>query len=161
MGIPYSKQINAAFESVTPLVAAAYETLSTVKDISLLLLALEICSTIFLAIILVGIIALLFTVNPDLEKERKALVTPAMKWIASWMVKASGERKSIFGSLVSFFMLIALSVGSYVYYRRKMEDKALEEEMAGNDPDRDKDEDLDAMKKGKDVDALKEGKSKQ
>ena len=92
MGIPYSKQINAAFTElsdaytqVTPLVAAAYEVLETTKNISLLLLALSIFSTITLSITLIVSIGILISVNPDLESERRELVTPVVRWTLGWV----------------------------------------------------------------------------
>ncbi|KAL9090730.1 MAG: hypothetical protein Q9165_005218 [Trypethelium subeluteriae] len=85
MGIPYSREINAAFEQVTPLVAAAYEVLSTIKNIAILLSAIQILTVILLTLILVSLLGLLYTLNPDLEKERKQLVTPVMQWLAGWI----------------------------------------------------------------------------
>ncbi|KAH7384338.1 hypothetical protein DE146DRAFT_223176 [Phaeosphaeria sp. MPI-PUGE-AT-0046c] len=82
MGIPYSRQINAAFEQVTPLVAAGYKVLRTTRDISILLAVIQVLTVFFLFLILVGLIALLYCVNPDLEDERRNLVTPALKTIA-------------------------------------------------------------------------------
>jgi hypothetical protein len=81
MGIPYSKQINQAFDQVTPLVAEGFKVLEKTKNIAVLLLWLEILSTTILALLLVFLIALLITVNPDLEEERRTIVTPVVKWI--------------------------------------------------------------------------------
>ncbi|KAL9069020.1 MAG: hypothetical protein Q9157_006310, partial [Trypethelium eluteriae] len=77
--------INAAFEQVTPLVAAAYEVLSTIKNIAILLAAIQILTVVLLTLILVSLLGLLYTLNPDLETERKQLVTPVMRWLAGWI----------------------------------------------------------------------------
>jgi hypothetical protein len=67
MGIPYSRQINAAFEQVTPLVAAGFKVLRTTRDISILLAVIQVLTVVLLGLILVGLVALLYCVNPDLE----------------------------------------------------------------------------------------------
>ena len=67
MGIPYSREINAAFEQVTPLVAAGYKVLRTTKNISIILAIIQVLTVLFLGLILLALIALLYTVNPDLE----------------------------------------------------------------------------------------------
>lgn len=67
MGIPYSREINAAFEQVTPLVAAGYKVLRTTKNISIILAIIQVLTVIFLGLILLALAALLYTVNPDLE----------------------------------------------------------------------------------------------
>jgi hypothetical protein len=67
MGIPYSRQINAAFEQVTPLVAAGYKVLRTTRDISILLAIIQVLTVLLLFLILLGLVALLYCVNPDLE----------------------------------------------------------------------------------------------
>lgn len=82
MGIPYSKQINLAFDQVTPLVAAGFKVLQTTKDITFLLAAIQLLTVIFLGFILITLLALIITVSPDLEHERQALVTPVVRWLA-------------------------------------------------------------------------------
>jgi ABC-type polysaccharide/polyol phosphate export permease len=67
MGIPYSRQINAAFEQVTPLVAAGYKVLSTTRDISILLAIIQVLTVLLLGLILLVLVALMYCVNPDLE----------------------------------------------------------------------------------------------
>lgn len=67
MGIPYSRQINAAFEQVTPLVAAGFTVLRTTRDISILLAIIQVLTVLFLALIFFTLILLLYCVNPDLE----------------------------------------------------------------------------------------------
>lgn len=67
MGLPYSRQINAAFEEVTPLVAAGFKVLRTTRNISILLAVIQVLTVFFLFLILLGLIALLYCVNPDLE----------------------------------------------------------------------------------------------
>jgi hypothetical protein len=67
MGIPYSRQINAAFEQVTPLVAAGFKVLQTTRDISIILAVIQVLTVVFLFLILLALFALLYTVNPDLQ----------------------------------------------------------------------------------------------
>jgi len=67
MGIPYSRQINAAFEQVTPLVAAGFKVLQTTRDISILLAVIQVLTVLFLFLILLALIGVLYCVNPDLE----------------------------------------------------------------------------------------------
>lgn len=86
MGIPYSKEINIAFAQVTPLVAAGFEVLQTTKNISILLAAVQILTTILLSFILLALVALICVVNPDLARERDALVTPVVRWLAGWVL---------------------------------------------------------------------------
>jgi hypothetical protein len=85
MGIPYSKEINAAFEEVTPFVAAGFDVLKTTKNIAILLACIQVLTAVLLSLILFALLGLLFTINPDLEKERQQLVTPVMHWLASWV----------------------------------------------------------------------------
>jgi hypothetical protein len=86
MGVPYSKEINAALSQVQPLVAAGFVVLRTTKNISILLMILQILTVLLLCLILVAAFALILSVNPDLSAERKALVTPVMKWVAAWLM---------------------------------------------------------------------------
>lgn len=86
MGIPYSKQINNAFDEVTPLVAAGFRVLRTSRNISILLAAIQVVNTLLLSLAVIGVLALLITVNPDLDDERRTVVTPAVKWCAAWLV---------------------------------------------------------------------------
>ena len=83
MGIPYSKQINLAFDQVTPLVAAGFEVLQTTKNITFLLAAIQVLTAVFLGLILITLLALIITVSPDLEYERQVLVTPVVRWLAA------------------------------------------------------------------------------
>jgi hypothetical protein len=87
MGLPYSKQIHLAFDQVTPLVAAGFEVLQTTKNITFLLAAIQVLTTIFLGLILITLLALIITVSPDLEYERQAIVTPMMKWLADSVIQ--------------------------------------------------------------------------
>jgi hypothetical protein len=52
MGLPYSRQINAAFEEVTPLVAAGFKVLRTTRNISILLAIIQVLTVFFLFLIL-------------------------------------------------------------------------------------------------------------
>jgi fumarate reductase subunit D len=53
----------------------------TTKNIFILLAAIQTIKVVILALILLAVFALLITMNPDLEDERAAVVTPAIKWI--------------------------------------------------------------------------------
>ncbi|ORY55136.1 uncharacterized protein BCR38DRAFT_380561 [Pseudomassariella vexata] len=103
MGIPYSKEINHAFDQVTPLVAAGFEVLQTTKNIAILLACVQVFTTIILGLILVALMGVIFTVNPDLDYERQQLVTPMMQWLASWIFK--------YGRIASWFLRVFLVVG--------------------------------------------------
>jgi hypothetical protein len=92
MGIPYSKQINIAFDHVAPLVAAGFVVLQTTRNITYLLAAIQVLTALFLFFILVTLLALIITVNPELEYEREVLVTPVVReivefgrWYAWWV----------------------------------------------------------------------------
>lgn len=156
MGIPYSRQINAAFDQVTPLVASAYEVLQTTKNISLLLAAIQILTVIFLALILVVLLGVAYSVNPDLDRERKVLVTPALRWLAGRVER--GVRSRLWWGLGAL-VVVGLWVGFYVSKVTKPGDE---------------DEDEDVLPpiespvgspatgpEGKDVQELKKGKSTQ
>lgn len=149
MGIPYSKQINAAFDQVTPLVASAFEVLQTTKNIAILLAVIQVCTVILLLLILLALIGLLFTMNPDLETERRILVTPAMQWLANWIIKASEKRKSFIRGLWLVLAIVGFAVWVGICYVRKVEEV---EEDASKD---------DSGKKGEDIDAIKKGDTKQ
>ncbi|OAP61665.1 hypothetical protein AYL99_03868 [Fonsecaea erecta] len=95
MGLPYSKEIHSAFDQVTPLVAAGFEVLQTTKDIAILLAIIQVVTVITLILILLALLALLLTVNPDLAREREQLVTPAMRWLASWVFKYGAPAKTL------------------------------------------------------------------
>ena len=114
MGIPYSKQIHAAFDQVTPLVAAGFEVLQTTKNISILLAAIQVVTVLILGLILLTLIALLISVNPDLEAERTAIVTPVVRWCACWAMPACQARGRVMISAI--VLLVVVFVGSWVWY---------------------------------------------
>jgi len=114
MGIPYSKQIHAAFDQVTPLVAAGFEVLQTTKNISILLAAIQVVTVLILGLILLTLIALLISVNPDLEAERTAIVTPVVRWCACWAMPACEARGRVMISAI--VLLVVVFVGSWVWY---------------------------------------------
>jgi len=100
MGIPYSREINNAFDQVTPLVAAGFKVLKTTKNVSILLAVIQVLTCVFLALILAVLIGLVYCVNPDLEKERHQLVTPVFKRLAQ--VTFLGIVEGIAAALVGF-----------------------------------------------------------
>jgi hypothetical protein len=79
MGIPYSRQINAAFDQVTPLVEEGFIVLQKTKNISLLLAVIQVLTVLFLGLILIALLAVLVSINPGLEEERDLLVTPVLR----------------------------------------------------------------------------------
>ena len=133
MGIPYSKQINAAFDQVTPLVSAGFEVLQTTKNISILLAAIQVVTVIILAAILLTLLALLISVNPDLEAERAAIVTPVVKWCACWaMPKCEARGRVLVSGIV---LLLVVFVGSWVWFSvvTDVKDVAAEEAVDGGE----------------------------
>jgi len=87
MGIPYSKQINLAFDQVTPLVAHGFNVLQTTRNITYILAAIQILTAVFLGLILITLLGLIITVSPDLEEERRTLVTPLVRYLANSAVQ--------------------------------------------------------------------------
>jgi hypothetical protein len=83
MGVPFSQEVRNAVDHAADLKSAAIYFTRTAVDIAADLKFVVICFTIIHAIslgfILLAVIALLITVNPDLVEERKALVTPVLK----------------------------------------------------------------------------------
>ena len=88
MGIPYSREINAAFEQVTPLVAAGFKVLKTTKNISILLAVIQVLTVIFLAMILMVLLGIAYAVNPDLEVD----IVLAHDHQSSWKLTSSTAR---------------------------------------------------------------------
>ena len=153
MGIPYSREINHAFKElnkaygkVTPLVAAAYEVLETTKNISLLLAGIQVLTVLLLALILLALVGLLITMNPDLEDERTEFVTPIVKWLAGW---ADVGRVGV-GAAMGFALLIAGAAGVVVYttHQRKLRRvERLENGEENEDSDSDEKDEEDEKKK--------------
>lgn len=93
MGIPYSREINAAFEQVTPLVAAGFKVLRTMKDISILLAVIQVLTVLFLAMILFVLVLLLYSVNPDLEV--RFILSSYAPYINSFFRLGGDQRSSV------------------------------------------------------------------
>ncbi|ATZ56698.1 hypothetical protein BCIN_13g05330 [Botrytis cinerea B05.10] len=108
MGIPYSKQIHSAFDQsqimmrrlqteVTPLVAAGYplvasgfEVLKTTKNIAILLAVVQVYTALMLTVIFGVGCMLLVTTNPDLEDERRRMISPTVRAGVEWIEKWGG-----------------------------------------------------------------------
>lgn len=141
MGIPYSKQINYAFDQVTPLVACAFRVLETSRDIAILIALIQALTGLLLVSILLAMLALLITVNPDLESERQAIVTPAMKWLAAWVMHPK-DRKWLEIALLVVLGGLVLGTWAGFYVMRDSElivqggtvDEAVDEVLEGTDP---------------------------
>jgi hypothetical protein len=131
MGIPYSRQINLAFEKVSPLVAEGFQVLQTTKNISILLAAIQVITVVILALILVTMLALLITMNPDLAAERAAIVTPAVKWCACWaMPECEARGRVVMG--VCVMAVVGVAVGwVWVKVVGDVKEVAAEEAVAG------------------------------
>ncbi|KAJ4290466.1 hypothetical protein N0V90_010683 [Kalmusia sp. IMI 367209] len=131
MGIPYSREINAAFEQVTPLVAAGFKVLQTMKDISILLAVIQVLTVFFLALILFVMVLLVYSVNPDLEDERQRLVTPFLQKAASLSVWG------VLKGTISVIGGISLVLGAtWYFYRLDHEEKHDLEQTADEDADK-------------------------
>jgi TctA family transporter len=128
MGIPYSRQIHAAFDQVTPLVAAGFEVLQTTKNISILLAAIQVITVVILALILLAMLGLLITVNPDLHAERTAIVTPVVRWCACWVMPECEARWRL--ALSAFVLFAALFVLGWVCFSVSTDVKEIEAEEA-------------------------------
>ncbi|KAK3722429.1 hypothetical protein LTR37_002421 [Vermiconidia calcicola] len=121
MGIPFSREINAAFEQVTPLVQSAYEVLETTKNIALILMGIQILTVILLSMILLCLIGLLFTLSPELARV-----------------------------LVGVFGIAGFGFLFYIYYMRNVEDATIENQAGGDDENESskKGKDVEAIKRG-------------
>ena len=95
MGALYSREIHAAIDQLTSLVAAV----QTTKNIFIFFAAIQVIKVIILALISLAMLALLVTMNPDLEDERAAVVTPAVKWIVHRLIFF---RSRTLGGMLSF-----------------------------------------------------------
>jgi hypothetical protein len=75
MGVPYSHEIQKASEHIDAIMPTVKIALWTLTFVSIALL-------ILIGVLLLAVIGLLITVNPDLERERRALVTPVLRgWL--------------------------------------------------------------------------------
>ena len=128
MGIPYSRQIHAAFDQVTPLVAAGFDVLQTTKNISILLAAIQVITVVILALILLAMLGLLITMNPDLDAEREAVVTPVVKWCACWVMPECEARWRLAISVC--VLLSVLFVLGWVWYSAATDVKEVAAEEA-------------------------------
>ena len=128
MGIPYSRQIHAAFDQVTPLVAAGFDVLQTTKNISILLAAIQVITVVILALILLAMLGLLITMNPNLDAEREAVVTPVVKWCACWVMPECEARWRLAVSVC--VLLSVLFVLGWVWYSASTDVKEVAAEEA-------------------------------
>lgn len=102
MGIPYSREINSAFQQVTPLVAAGFQVLQTTKNISILLACIQVLTAVYLFLILLALLGLICVVNPELQTERDVLVTPVVRWLAGWVL--------VYGTAVAWTLRVSVVV---------------------------------------------------
>ncbi|CAK3773438.1 hypothetical protein DOTSEDRAFT_114162 [Lecanosticta acicola] len=143
MEIPYSRQINAAFEQVTPLVAEGFEVLRTTRNITLLLAGIQVLTVLLLFLILAAMVMLLVTINPDLERERTTLITPLLKWICSWFMTGSGKRR--YGIIAIMLVLAPAVLYAHWYYYFNQRDAEVPsgkvDQIEGRDTESDENED--------------------
>jgi membrane protein required for beta-lactamase induction len=134
MGLPYSKQINEAFDQVTPLVAEGFKVLETTKNISILLAAVQVITVFLLSLILCVLIALLITTNPDLERERRAFITPLVKWFTDWLTNEDSRR---YLAIIVFMLMLGGLMGAaggfWLMRKSEMEAVTQEAEQSGLD----------------------------
>ncbi|GAB1743692.1 hypothetical protein NU219Hw_g616t1 [Hortaea werneckii] len=140
MGIPYSKEINQAFDQVAPLVAATLDVLQTSKNITYLLAAVQVLNAVLLLTAVIALLGLLITVNPDLADERRALVTPVVKHLASWLMPGSEGRwylRVVAWSIASVW-LVGCTATAY-YAMRENDRKYWDDSATGKHPATDRD----------------------
>lgn len=133
MGIPYSRQINAAFNQVTPLVAEGFVVLQTTKNISLLLAVIQILTVIFLALIFIVLFAIAVTLNPALQQETEDLITPTLRRLLHLYAWLLSYQKTV----ATLFMIISIGVaiGSALglYYTSRDPTLVIEDSEAGDE----------------------------
>lgn len=128
MGIPYSREINAAFDQVTPLVAEGFVVLQTTKNISILLAIIQVLTVLMLGLIFAVSVAILISVNPDLEDERRVLVTPLAKWFIHRVPEVLGRAVYIYA--VGFCFFVVGFAGYAAREKKKREETPLREDAA-------------------------------
>lgn len=74
MGVPYSQEVKTAVDLASDLKGHATIAIYAIVVVSVI-------HTFLLSIFLAAVLGLLITVNPDLAEERKAFVTPVLRWI--------------------------------------------------------------------------------
>jgi hypothetical protein len=122
MGIPYSRQINSAFDQVTPLVAAGFEVLQTTKNVAILAAAIQVLTVIILTLILGVLMALLIAINPDTAEERKEIVTPVVKSLACLLMPECKVRSSVFLAATAILGIVFASVWAFYGYATDVKD---------------------------------------
>ena len=115
MGIPYSKEIDAAFNQVSPLVAQALDALHVTQYITYILATIQVITAILQLVTVLALFALLITINPDLSTERTELVTPILRYLASWMMPGSESRwwLSVLGRMFAVLWLCGCGVAAW------------------------------------------------
>jgi hypothetical protein len=67
-----------------------------------LMAVVQVFTAAILTLILLVLLGLVFTMNPDLEAERDQIVTPVMRWLASWIFA--------YGTIATWFLKVYLVV---------------------------------------------------
>jgi hypothetical protein len=129
MGIPYSKQINLAFDQVTPLVAHGFKVLQTTRNITYLLAAIQVLTVVFLGFILIALVGLIITVNPELVHERQTLVTPVVQYLANSVVEYG---KWLRVGLWTVIIGLLLGTAGGVYVTKEVTEKVGVEDPEGD-----------------------------
>lgn len=126
MGIPYSREINAAFEQVTPLVAAGFQVLKTTRNISILLAIIQVLTVLLLGLILGVLVALVYVLDPGLEVRGTFRSTvyyedfswsmPVGKISISFHFEKKKKRLSLFNSFFLSFFSFSDSIPLFFYF---------------------------------------------
>jgi len=77
-----AKEVDHVGNVIDQVVPIIDQVLYTTKNVAVVLLWLGILVALVVALNLVCLVAILITLNPDLEEERRALVTPVVRSIA-------------------------------------------------------------------------------
>ena len=137
---------------VTPLVGAAYDVLRTTRNISVLLAIIQVLTALLQLLTVITLVGLLICVNPDLKEERKALVTPVVRYLSAWVMPGSEGRwiLKVTGWTLFAVWLFALSAAAYYFSYKDREASA----SMPTTP-------IAGAENGSDVKNLKDGKSNQ
>ncbi|KUJ10958.1 uncharacterized protein LY89DRAFT_739931 [Mollisia scopiformis] len=78
MGVPFSQEVKTAVDLASDL---ATDLRSHATVVLYAVVIVSVIHTVLLSLFLLAVIGLIVSVNPDLAEERKAFVTPAVRWI--------------------------------------------------------------------------------
>lgn len=102
-----------AYTTLYPPTIRSNQANSQTPTSSFLLAAIQVLTAIFLGLILIALLALIITVSPDLEYERKALVTPVVKSLA-YSIMQYGRSVEVGVLIVVLGVVVGAGGGWYV-----------------------------------------------